>query len=387
MQSTHSQKLENWLGLEQCERLSREFKDFYWPVKLNGVPGEVFVLPGGDFGGEIKAGSFSNKHDSAAVTLRKLLNKAERKAKQNKALATLADMIRIGDKRCLSVGAFASINAVVAAYTGGKGQFIYFQKAGPGVTAAGGATDLWQRTGSPGAGVTGSAAPAGLAPTSTTAGALPFKNIGVANSGHYLNWLLTASIVNNSLMLVDRLWQSAKAMNSTAAENFTGAPTRYQNTVVGAVDYIGGNFAYPAVNATLAATAHNWTGTYTDDANVAGQVFPSIAGLATTPAAAAVDLLLQNWFMPLAAGDTGVMKITQITCSALVATGAIDFVISHPITVNACPIANVGVMDDGLYTSLNLSPILDNACLSFLELPKPNATAASYTGLIRTVSE
>ena len=387
MKPTHSQKLENWLGLEQCERVSAQFKDFYWPVKVNGVPGEVYVLPGGDFGGEIKAGSFSNKHDSAAATLRHLLNKAERKAKHSKALATLADMIRIGDRRILSVGAFASVDAAVAAFTGGKGQTMLFQKTGVAANAIGNANDLWYRSGNPPGGAAGAAAPGGTAPTSATSGALPFKNLGIANSGHYLNWTLTASVLNNSLLLYDRLWMAAKTMNSTAAENYTGFPTRYQNTTVGAVDYIGGNFAFPANPTTvLAATAHNWNGQFTDDANNAAQTFQQGTGVSAC-VVGGVDLSVNNWFMGLPAGDTGVKAITQITCSAAVATGTIDFILGHPIAVNACPIANFGYLDDGLYTTINLSPILDNACLTFLELPKPSTTATNYSGLLRAVSE
>jgi hypothetical protein len=78
---------------------------------------------------------------------------------------------------------------------------------------------------------------------------------------------------------------------------------------------------------------------------------------------------------------------TQMQCNASVATGTIDFVIGHPIAINTCPIVNLLTLDDGLYTSLNLTSIMDNACLSFLELPKPAATATNYTGILRTVGE
>jgi hypothetical protein len=53
---THSDKLEKWLGKEQVESISNSFKNFYYPVPLHGVPGNVYIMPGGDFAGEIKAG-------------------------------------------------------------------------------------------------------------------------------------------------------------------------------------------------------------------------------------------------------------------------------------------------------------------------------------------
>jgi len=94
-----------------------------------------------------------------------------------------------------------------------------------------------------------------------------------------------------------------------------------------------------------------------------------------------------SWFAPLAAGDVGIKALTNMSGSAAVGTGVIDWVIGHPIAVNVCPIANIACIDDGLYTSMNLTPILDNACLSFIELPKPASTATTYGGLVRAVSE
>lgn len=387
MKPTHSQKLENWLGKEQCEALSKHFKDFYWPVPVNGVPGKVFILPGGDFGGEIKAGSFSNKQDSAKKVLRQIRNKIFEDAKRNRATKLILDMMLAEGRLPKAAGAFASIDAVVAAATSGKGQILPFQKTGIAVAAIGNATDLWTRSGFPTAGGASSVAPGGRAPASNNLGALPFKNIGIANSGHYLSWSLTASVINNSLLLYDRIFDVVKTMNSTAAENVTGVPTRYQNQTPGTNDYIGGNFLFPANPTTvLAATAHNWNGQYTDQDGTAGIAFSQGTGLSAC-AVGAIDLSVGNWFLGLASGDVGIKNLTQMTCSALVATGTIDFVIGHPIAVNSCPIANIACFDDGLYTSINLASIFDNAALSFIELPKPSTTATNYSGILRAVSE
>ena len=388
MKHTHSDRLDRWLGADNVARISEQFKDFYWPVGLHGVPGSVRVMPGGDFTGEINGGAFLSARDGAATVLKKIRAAAEAKARRGNLLGRLADLVRAEDSRILSVGAYASVDAVIAAATGGKGQSIPFSKTGVAANAIGNSNDLWSRAGFPAAGGAGSAAPGGVAPTSATTGALPFKNIGAANSGHYLSWALSASVINNSLLLYDRLFAVVKTMNSTATEAVTGVPTRYQSGTAGANDYIGGNFCFPANPTTvLAATAHNWTVCqYTDQDSNTGNSFVSTAGVSAC-VVGGVDLAAGNWFLPLASGDVGVKALTQMQCSAAVATGTIDFVIGHPIAVNACPIANIACMDDGLYTSLNLTSILDSACLSFLELTKPATTATNYSGLLRAVSE
>jgi len=390
MKSTHSGKLERWLGAEQVQRISDQYGGFYYPIPLNGVPGNVHVMPGGGFAGNIEAGSYLTAQDGAAVVMRKLLKRAEAKARREKAVGTLVHMIKAQDQRLSVVGAFASIDAVVAAFTGGKGQTMNFAKTGVASNAIGNSNDLWTRVGQPIAGAAGSAAPGGVAPTSATAGALGFKNLGSANTGHYLSWALAASIANNSLLLYDRIFAVVKTMNSTTTEAVTGVPSRYTNTTPGNVQYAGGNFCFPANPTTvLAATAHNWTVCqYTNQAGTAAQSFPSAVGI-SAGVVGGIDLAAgqNSWFMPLASGDLGLTALTQMQCSAAVATGTIDFVLGHPIAVNACPIANLACLDDGLYTSMNLSPILDSACLSFIELPKPATTATTYSGLLRAVSE
>jgi hypothetical protein len=124
---------------------------------------------------------------------------------------------------------------------------------------------------------------------------------------------------------------------------------------------------------------------YTDEANAASNM-PLIAGISAC-AGAQIDLVLGSWFAPLAAGDVGVLNLLNMSASAAVATGAVDWVIGHPIAINACPIANIACLDDGLYTSMSLTHIEDSACLNFIELPKPATTATLYNGLLRVVGE
>jgi hypothetical protein len=399
--ATHSDRLERWLGAEQVAYLSKTFGGFYWPIPLHGVPGNVHIMPGGDFAGEIKAGSFLSKHDGAAMVLKKLRKAAEAKQRRFKALGTLLDMIRMGDPRLASIGAFASVDAVVAAYTGGKGQQIMFAKTGTASTAIASSTDMWYRAGQPIAGAAGTAAPGGKAWSASDAGALGYKNLGTAESGHYLNWTLAASVINNSLLLYDRLFCAASSgtqLSTNAEVAVTGVPTRYQNTTAGNDAYIGGNFMYPVSTTQLSATAHNWLVgggagvgcTYLDETNTASNM-PVLVGQsgATATLAGSIDIVAGqgSWFAPLASGDVGVKAMTNFRVGTNLAAGVVDWVIGHPIAVNACPVANMACLDDGLYTALNLTHIEDSACLAFIELPKPATTATTYSGILRTVSE
>jgi hypothetical protein len=283
--------------------------------------------------------------------------------------------------------AFASMSALIAAGTGGKAQSLMYNKAGVASNAIGNCIDLWTLGNFPTAGAAGAAAPGGSSPTSASAGALLYGNPATANGGHFVTAWPTASVANNTLLMYDRLFAVAKTMNSSATEAVSGTYARYQNLTAGADDFVGGTFCFPSSPTTvLAATAHNWTVCqYTSQANTTSN-FPSIAGVSAS-VKNGVDLAAGNWFMPLASGDVGIKALKQMQCSALVATGTIDFVLGHPIAFMPCPIANLICVVDGINTAFNLERIYDNAALAFLEMPKPATTATTYSGQIRIVAE
>ena len=191
-----------------------------------------------------------------------------------------------------------------------------------------------------------------------------------------------ASVINNTILIYDRLFDVAKTMNSSATESVTGVPTRYQSSTVTSEEYAGGNFCFPEVGGTqLAATAHNWTVCkYRNQAGTDSQIFPSFAGVSGK----IVDNIdhLTAWFMPLASGDSGVMDLDQIQCDALVATGVLTFVIGHPVGFMSFLVINSVLPFDWL-TNRNQAPYISNsACLSLLEISKPTTTATTYTGRI-----
>ena len=84
--STHSGRLERWLGREKIDQLSNNFRhgggqNIPWygpPVNLSDVPGSVWVCGDGDFVGDIDRGFFSSAADSMADHIRSLWRRAGR---------------------------------------------------------------------------------------------------------------------------------------------------------------------------------------------------------------------------------------------------------------------------------------------------------------------
>jgi hypothetical protein len=95
---------------------------------------------------------------------------------------------------------------------------------------------------------------------------------------------------------------------------------------------------------------------------------------------------VQRWFAPLANGDVGVKALTQMQCSASVATGLINFVIGHPIGFMSFPVINSVIPFDWL-TNRDLAPrIFNDAYLALLEISKPATGTTTYTGRIYVCS-
>lgn len=369
--STHSGKLERWLGRENVEQISFLMQNWYGPpIALGGVPGKVFAHKGGDFRGRITTG--------AEATVLCALESFGRSIRRGCRHARPYAQVNTG---------FASLSDLIAEATGGKKQDLAFMKLGP-TKVIGATSQLWQVDRWPPIGSPGAAPPGGTAHTKANTGAMAFNNPSSPDTTHFVSGFVVGSLIN-TLLLYDRLFSVAKTINSTGTEAVTGVPTRYQNTTPGQKDSIAGNFLFMPVGLTAYAnTAHNWTVcTYKDQADAASTM-PSLTG---NPGGVATiihrfDMPLSVWFAPLETGDTGIKALTQMQCSALVATGLLDFVIGHPIAWLPIPIANVMCVADGINTAFNLTQIFDDACLSFLEVAPPVATATNYSGTISIVS-
>lgn len=365
MKSTHSQRLERWLGSGRIERISQSMRGWYGPpIHLLDCPGSVRVGGDGDFIGPFERGYFM----SAADSLWEAYKRAARVPP-----GTL-------------YAGFASISDALLRASSGYGQLpagnIY--KAGP--TGVIGVTSSLHKVGTqPPAGVAAPAAPGGGSPVDSDTGGMWFTN-PASGTLHLTGADFTADTANMTLLLYDRIFAVAKTMNSSTTEAVTGVPDRYQSTTSTDPNYVGGNFLFVEVGLTaLAATAHNWTVcTYKNQAN-ADSTLPSLTGNASA-IIHRLDHPTMQFFAPLASGDVGIKALTQMQCSAAVATGLIDFVIGHPIGFMSFPIAKLIYPFDWL-TNRNQAPrIFNDAYLAFLDVCKPATTPTYFTGQIYVCS-
>jgi hypothetical protein len=366
---THSDHLERWLGAEKVAQVSAAMRDWYGPpIAVHGVPGNVMAVNGGDFIGRIRAGSEVSALERAeAILIRERRYRRWRVARHTRML-----------------GAIGSYDAAIAAAFGtGRREFLFNKAGTTGVVAS--TNTLWYVGAQPAAGAAAGAAPGGTVPTSASTGAFTFDNPGGSETHHFVFGNPVSSVAANTLLLYDRLFSVTKTMNSTATEAVTGVPTRYQSSVASNIEYSAGNFLMIECRTALPATAHNWTVcTYTDQDGNVGATLPSVTGNSSN-IINRLDQPASTWFCPLAAGDTGIKALTQMQCSAAVATGAIDFTIGHAIAFMPCGIANWVCEKDGLTTSMNLARIINDACLAFLEICKSATTATTYTGSFVTL--
>lgn len=373
MRHTHSDRLERWLGAEKVAQLSAAMcnpaaKWYGRPIAVSGVPGLVYATKDGDFVGAIDAGYEASAVDRAQEIVRRAVRR---------------ERMRVARIKRTQRGAIGSLDAALAAYFGGGNRMFSFVKAG--TTGVVGATNtLWYVGSQPAAGAAASAAPGGTVPTDATTGSWVFDNPS-SGTQHFIFGNPIASVAANTLLLYDRLFSVTKTMNSTGTEAVTGLPSRYQSTTPGAADYAQNNFLMIECRTALPATAHNWTVcTYTDQDGNTGATLPSVTGNASN-IINRLDQPVGSWFCPLASGDSGIKNLTQMQCSALVASGAIDFTIGHPIAFMPCGIANFVCEKDGLTTSIALERIFNDACLALLEIVKAATTATTYTGTFNTV--
>lgn len=372
----HSGRLERWLGADKIERLSNNFRhggglNVPWygpPVNLTDVPGNVWVTGDGDFIGDFHRGFAASAADSMADHIRSLWRQA--------------------GKPIYAVG-FTGIADFIQRQAGGYRQFLgagQIAKNGPTGTANT-AASLWLRGTNPAAGNVSSGAPSGRALTNATAGTMGFQNPSSGNL--YLSGAdLTCTVLNNSVMIYDRLFDVMKNITIFAqlTQTITGVPTRFSSTTTTSLDYIAGNFVFMEVGATpLAATAHNNSFKYTNQAGTTGLSSPSVTGVSAA-IASSFDMVANTWFAALLAGDTGVREITEVTLSAVLASGELNYVIAHPIGI--CMFPHIaGLIPFDWVTLKNPAPYIPaSAALAMFEFPKPSTTATNYAGSIQVAN-
>jgi hypothetical protein len=361
MKPIHAGRIERWLGTEKVKHLQDCMRGWYGrPIVLRDVPGSVWITADGDFVGTFGRGDFGSQMDVYMDFVKRIWRESGR--------------VQYG----YANAGFASLSDALSRASQGYSIRRQINKVGPtgvvGVTST-----LWRVGPQPAAGAAGAAAPGGTAHVDSNTGGVLFDN-PASGTLHLVGADFSASVINNSLLMYDRLFSVAKTMNSTATEAVTGVPTRYQSTTATDMDYIGDNFGFIEVGGTaLPATAHNWTVcTYTDQAN-ASSTLPLLTGNSS----AIVDRLdhpVQQWFAPLESGDVGIKAWTQMQCSALVATGLINFCIGHPLGFMSFPVINSILPFDWLTNRDQAPRIFNDACIAFLEPLKPATGTTTYTG-------
>ena len=382
MRHTHSDRLERWLGKDAVEHVSQHMRNWYGPpIALMGVPGNVYAAKGGDFIGHCDAGQFGSAFDRFGDIVRREVRRYKFNHRRYRLNLAPRPGQRWHDR--VDMNTFANLSAIIAAAAAGQVRNFIWQKVGTtGVVQA--TNSLWRVGNQPAAAGASSGAPGGNAPDDTTTGAFPFTN---PSSGtlHVTTAWPASSVVANTLLMYDRIFQVQKTMSSTATEAVTGVPTRYQSGTGGAADSAEGNFLFAECQAALGATAHNWTVClYEDQSGNTGATLPSFAGNSSNIINRLDHPTTASWFAPLASGDTGIQDLEQMQCSASV-TGTLSFVIGHPLAWMPHPVANMSCVMDGINSAFNLARIFDDACLALLEITKPATTATTYTGMLRAV--
>ena len=363
--STHSGRLERWIGKDKIQTLVAATSGQKWygpPIHVLDLPGSVRVGKDGDFVGPFERGVFMSALDSFEASLKRAMKMP---------------------KYSFNTG-FTSVSDALSRSSGGFRRAMYFNKAGSaGVVAV---TNSLHKLGpQPIAGTAGSAAPGGRALVDSDTGGMVFDN-PAAGSYRLTGADITANFAN-TLLLYDRIFDVAKTMASTANESVTGVPTRYQSSTTTAEDYAGGNFGFVEVGLTaLAATAHNWdTCLYRNQAGTDATALPTITGNSGA-IVHRLDHPTGQWFAPLASGDSGIMDWNQMHCSASVATGLINFVIGHPIGFMVLPLINLTFPFDWITNRDQAPRIFADAYLTFLEITKPATNATTYSGQIYMTS-
>jgi hypothetical protein len=271
---------------------------------------------------------------------------------------------------------FASLSDLITeATTGGKQQNIMFSKIGAG-TAIHNRT-LWTESGFPGAGAAPAARAAGAVPDNTTDGGLKQVDPAGTDTLHLTTLTAFASTAPNVLVLYDRLYgASAIAHTNNASQTITGTPVRYHATTTAP-----GNFFFLECTNTLGTTAHTILINYTDNSGNAAENSGTTTIVVSSTAGRVPHA---QFFVPINVADTGILDVTACTFSA-VSSGTSNAILGHALAMIPQPVANVGVVLDGINSAFNLVEVKTDACLAFLEL-KGVASASTYTGQVVLVS-
>jgi hypothetical protein len=231
--------------------------------------------------------------------------------------------------------AITTVDGIVAA---GK-QRVQMVRTATRTTIAAQWFSIFDLAGSPGAGTLAGVNTAnGVVPTDATAGYPPINAFAGGATG-YLSKIEFGSAVACRIALYDRLFVcGAYAFN---ANTTLASQPSYSGRLPG-TDYKGLEIWVEAVTASTGNLAVNVT--YDDqDLNAGATTGATGIGAATTVG--------RCWQLPLAAGDSGVSKITNVTGS-VASAGTFNVMVLRPLWEGRIKIANDGDVHDFLKTGL-----------------------------------
>jgi len=196
--------------------------------------------------------------------------------------------------------------------------------------AAGLMYSMWKYDGFPGPGATPTTV---AAPTSSTAGAMPFTDPG----GGRQKWLMTAGMITvgpnaGGVFLYDRLLHIGSLDGTvTTAQTVGGSLTRHTGGA--------GNQIWIEIYTAVGTTNRTITASYTNQSGTSGRTTQAVLfGASAGNPGNDANLMIQ---LPLQAGDTGVQAVASVTISATTGTAG-----NFGVTV-ASPIAFIPFDDNG----------------------------------------
>jgi hypothetical protein len=266
-----------------------------------------------------------------------------------------------------------SYDQIIAAFTSGGGRNQQFIKFAPVITSpTGHAYSTWAQAGQPAAGGFGTALTSRQLTYITVNGGVSLTTAD-ATEALYLTsfgaWNNLGALGN--IQLIDRLLDyDAIAANSAASQALTNSaslPTQYSTG--------DGVMMFLEVSSAIAGVTNGTaTITYTNQAGTSGKT-TAVASLVAAPVLSRVAAPVTGFFIPLAAGDTGVRSVQSVQFSAAATSGTYCLTLCYPLTALPAP-STAYTERDLVLQSPKMPPIRDNAVLQFL-VATVNTTAAT----------
>lgn len=288
--------------------------------------------------------------------------------------------------------AFTGVDSIVTSRTSGKRRRVNFNRTV--VTGATSAAGRWHEMlsggGTGGAMVLTGTAGAGIVCNKSTAGALPLGPNVATDLRHLISMLAItggATLAPGVILLTDILHIYPSCALTGAATTLTNHPTW---TGTGDTRMTDANEVQCSLIVTTAGTAGNGqiTPTYLDELGNS-QAAPSslYAPVATAPIGCLYGqtntaVTVGGPYMPLAAGDNGVQRISSYAINTGMTTGVGAFVLHRPI--EEIPLAAINTPN--MLEWILGERIYDDACLGmFIQIGGAATAGQQVTGTLKTV--